>query len=440
MKLNKKVASVAISALVLAGLAVGAAPAQADVIPGTITITPTSGNVSDQYFLQSIGTSVGAPVGYRAASTNQIFQNGVLVGNMSNLRTTSMAVTAGTNGLDGNPAFMDRSIIGSNNFVSNKQLNSPLLQGTPLQTGNFELRYYFHALSTSLDLVNDKYLTMTLYYDAATGNWGPPAAPATPTTTSLSATTTAAAGEVALSAAVKNAGGTVLTAAPGSIVFKEGATTVATVPVAAGLASTTLTGVANGSHVYTATYVPTGTAYATSTSATATVQLGSLVAPVTGAPSNITVAIPTGVGNLYLTSYSASVDLGTAVRNGSTLDASGTFYAVVTDERQLDYPEWNLKGQIGDFTKVGAPTTVLDGKYLGWTPAVAPDGVAIGSTPGPVVAPAPASTGLKVVSLLAKGQPNAANTVTSASALLLLKAPTNTPAGQYNATLTLTLI
>jgi len=45
MKLNKKIASLAVAgALVLSGLG-AVQSAQADLIPGTITITPTSGNV-----------------------------------------------------------------------------------------------------------------------------------------------------------------------------------------------------------------------------------------------------------------------------------------------------------------------------------------------------------------------------------------------------------
>jgi hypothetical protein len=432
MRINKKFASLALAgALVVTGLSV-AAPASADVIPGTITITPTSGNTADQFFLTSIATSVGAPLGYRAASTNQIFQNGVLVGNMSNLRLPSMASTYGTNGLDGNPAYMDRSVTSTNNFVSNKQLNHTAL--ATLVSGEFELRYYFHASSTSLDLVNDKYLTLTLTYDSATGNWGIPVA-ATPTSVALTGSTTANAGEVDLDATVENAAGdTTLTAVAGDIVFKEGATTVATVPVANGVASALLAGVPNGSHSYTAQFVPSNAIYTGSTSGSVNVQLGSLTAPVSTG-SNITVAIPTGVGNLYLTSYSTSVDLGTAARNGGTLDASGTLEAVVTDERQVEYPAWNLNGQIGDFTKSGG--TVLDGKYLGWTPSVAVN--TIGSTAGPVVAPAPGTTsGLKAVSLLATGAPSYNGTVTTASALLQLKAPVNTPSGAYSATLTLT--
>jgi hypothetical protein len=130
------------------------------------------------------------------------------------------------------------------------------------------------------------------------------------------------------------------------------------------------------------------------------------------------------------------VPLGTAVKTGGALQASGILTAVVTDERQLDYPQWNLTGQLGNFTKPGG--AVLDGKYLGWVPAVA--GGSVG-TAGAVVLPAPGSTaGLTAPSLLATGAPSAGGTVTTAQALLQLKAPVNTPAGSYSATLTLTLI
>ena len=433
MKIPKKIAVLAVAgALVLTGVAAGQS-AQADQIPGTITITPTSGNASDAQFIQSIATSVGAPVGFRAASTNQIFQGGVLKGNMSNLRKPDMPSTYGTNGLDGNPASLDRSLTNSNNYVSNKSLSAIT---SPLVSGPFELRYYFHTSVTSLDLVNDKYVSLTLTFDAATGNWSIPVV-ATATTLSLSASTTANAGEAALSATVKDAAGNAtLTAAAGNIVFNEGATAVATVPVVNGVASTTLTGVANGTHTYTAVFQTSNAVYSTSTSSSATVNLGALVSPVSTG-SNITVAIPTGVGNLYLTSYSNSVDLGTAVKAGGTLNASGTLSAVVTDERQIEYPAWNLNGQVGNFTKTGG--TVLDGKYLGWTPSVAVN--TLGSYAGPVVTPAPGTTnGLKTISLLATGAPSVNGTVTSASALLQLKAPVNTPSGAYSATLTLTLI
>jgi len=432
VKLNKKMASMAVvGALLLSGFG-AAQSAQADQIPGTITITPTSGNVSDQFFLTSVATSVGAPVGFRAASTSQIFQNGVLVGNISNLRTTAMAVTAGTNGLDGNPAFMDRSIINTNNFVSNKKLNSTLLLGPALQTGTFEYRYYYHALSTSLDLVNDKYLSLTLTYDATTGAWSIPVAATPATATSTSLTASAAGTSVTLAATVTPSG------TAGNVVFKEGATTVATVPNAAGAVSTTLTGVTTGARTYTAEFVPTNTAAFTgSTSGTASVNVGAIVAPAT-VTGNITVEVAQGIGGgvLQLTASNLTSNLGAVVNSGGTLNASGTVTATVDDSRQSDAAAFSLTGQVGNFTATGGK--VLSSSYLGWTPTVTGVGTA-----GPVVAPSAVATeGLRTAKVWAFGTPSAANpqpTTTNASALLQLRAPLNTASGNYSALLTVTL-
>jgi len=434
MKLNKKIASLAVAgALVLSGLG-AVQSAQADLIPGTITITPTSGNVNtDQFFLTSVATSVGAPVGFRGASTSQLFQNGVLVGNISNLRTTSMAVTAGTNGLDGNPAFMDRSVINTNNFVSNKQLNSPLFgtvgSATPgvLATGTFEYRYYYHQFSTSLDLVNDKYLSLTLTYNATTGAWSIPVA-ATATTTSLVASATGT--SVALTATVAPV------AAAGTVNFREGAVTVGSAPVVAGVATTTLLGVSNGPHSYTAEFVPSSALFSASTSAPASVNVGSLPAPAT-TTGNITVQVAAGVGGgaLVLTASSLTANLGPVVRTGGVLTASGTVTAVVDDSRQSDAPAFLLTGQVGDFLD-GAK--VLSSRYLGWTPSATGVGAA-----GPIVVGGPVVTdGLLGTKTWATGTPSAADpqpTTTSASAILQLRAPLNTASGNYSALMTVTL-
>jgi hypothetical protein len=428
MKLNKKIAPLAVASALVLSLFGVAQSAQADEITGTITITPTSGNVSDQFFLTSVATSVGAPVGFRGASTSQIFQNGVLVGNISNLRTTSMAVTAGTNGLDGNPAFMDRSVINTNNFVSNKQLNSGLLSGGPLQTGTFEYRYYYHALSTSLDLVNDKYLSLTLTYNASTGAWSIPVA-ATATSTSLTAS--ASGTSVTLAATVTPSG------TAGNVVFKEGGVTVGTVVNAAGTVSTTLTGVADGPHTYTAEFVPTTTeAFTGSTSGTASVTVGAAPAPATST-GNITVQVAEGAGGgvLQLTASSLTASLGSVVNSGGTLNASGTVTAVVDDSRQVGASAFSLTGQVGNFTD-GAK--VLGSSFLGWTPTV----TGVGSA-GAVVLPSAVSTaGLNTAKVWATGIPSSASpqpTTTNASAVLQLEAPLNTPAGNYSALLTLTL-
>lgn len=426
MKLNKKMASMAVvGALLLSGFG-AVQSAQATVIPGTITITPTSGNASDPFFLTSVATSVGAPVGFRAASTSQIFQNGVLVGNISNLRTTAMAVTAGTNGLDGNPALMDRSNITTNNFVSNKQLNNAAL--STLTSGTFEYRYYYHALSTSLDLVNDKYLSLTLTYNASTGAWSIPVA-ATATSTSLTAS--ASGTSVTLAATVTPSG------TAGNVVFKEGGATVGTVVNAAGTVSTTLMGVADGPHTYTAEFVPTNTgAFTGSTSGTASVTVGAAPAPATST-GNITVQVAQGAGGgvLQLTASSLTASLGSVVNSGGTLNASGTVTAVVDDSRQVGASAFSLTGQVGNFAD-GAK--VLGSSFLGWTPTV----TGVGSA-GAVVLPSAVSTaGLNTAKVWATGIPSSASpqpTTTNASAVLQLKAPLNTPAGNYSALLTLTL-
>ncbi len=434
MNIKKKLAALAvIGAVVAGGLSVAQSASAAEIPGATLTITPTSGNVNtDTYFLNSIAASAAAPVGFRALGGTFVYQGGVEMGSVSNSRTTAMPSTAGTNGLDGNlPVFMDRSISPTNNFVSNKLLNA---LSTPLATGAFELRFYYFASNTSPNRATDPYIKLDMTYNATTGAWSVFTA-AIATTTSLTAS--AAASTVTLTATVKKPDTTTATLATGNVVFKEGATTVATVPVVSGVATASLTGVADGSHTYTAEFVSGDTVYAGSTSTGASVQVGGITAT-----STINVTIPNNVGALTLTGVSSSVNLGTAVLGGGTLNASGTLNSVVTDTRQLDYPAWSLTGQVGDFTASGGK--VLNGKYLGWTPAVSGSAVSgpESSVAGAVVLPATPSTGngIKSISTLATGQPNNAGTVTNASALLALAAPSNTPQGAYSATLTLTLI
>lgn len=428
MNISKKIAAVAVTAaLMVGGLGFVQSASAAEIPGGTLTVTPTSGNVSDTYLFTSIGASVAAPVGFRALGGTFAYQGGVEMGSLSNSRTTAMPSTAGTNGLDGNtPVFMDRSISPTNNFVSNKQLTALT---TPLATGAWELRFYYFASNTSPNRATDPYVKLDMTYDAATGAWAV-YTPATATTTSLTAS--AAGSDVTLTATVKD-GAATATAATGSIVFKEGAATVATVPVASGVASTVVIGASNGAHSYTAEFQPTGAVYGASTSGTASVFVGAQQQQ-----SNIQVTIPGNVGALTLSGTSTSVNLGTATLGGGTLNASGVLNSTVTDTRQLEYPAWSLTGQVGDFTS-GSYT--LDGKYLGWTPSILGTTTAGGSVAGAAVAPAPVSTnGLKTSSVFATGLPNTTGEVTNVAAALELKAPRTTRAGAYSATLTVTLV
>ncbi len=450
MKISKRIVALAVAGAMVAGTVGLSASAQAaEITPvGTITITPTSGNVNtDVNFLDSIAVNVGAPTGFRALSSTVIFQNGVEIGAISQSRTTAMVSTAGTNGLDGNVVFMDRSIIPTNTFVSSKLLNGLT---KPLATGNFELRYYYFASATAPNRATDPYVKLDMTYDATSGAWSLPAVvvPAVATTTSLTASATGS--TVALSATVKKSSdSSVATAAAGSISFFEGATQVgSTQTVAAGLASVSLTAVTDGNHSYTAVFTPSDAAYSASTSASASVSLGALVAPAFTAavPVAITFDIAAGTngGVLQLTSRSSNVVLGTATIGTGTFNASGTLNAVVDDSRQAGANDWSLTGVMGNFTAPAVGTTparTLSGKYLGWTPAVAAGSV---GNAGAVVLPSPGSVnGLTVSSQLSYGSTSAAVpqvTTTTVSALLQLKAPKNTAAGNYAGVLTLTLI
>jgi len=451
MKINKRIVALAVAGAMVAGTVGLSASAQAaEITPvGTITITPTSGNVNtDVNFLDSIRVDTGAPVGFRLLSGTFVYQNGVEIGSVAQARSTSMVSTAGTNGLDGNPVFMDRSIIPTNTFVSSRLLNNAALSA--LTTGPFELRYYYFASATAPNRATDPYVKLNMTYDITTGAWSVATAPvvSVPTTTSLTAS--ASGNSVALSATVKKSSdSTVATAAAGTVAFFEGATQVGTTQtVAAGLASISLTGVANGTHAYTATYTPSSAAYSASTSAAASVSIGALVAPTDTAsvPVGVTfnIAAATNGGVLQLTSHDSIVALGTATVSGTTFNASGTLNAVVDDSRQAGSPDWNLTGVMADFTApaVGtAPVRTLSAKYLGWNPTVTAGSV---GSAGAVVLPAPGSpSGLKTSSQLSYGSTSAADpqvTTTTVAALLQLKAPKNTAAGNYAGVLTLTLI
>ena len=219
MNITKKVAAVAVvGAMIVAGLAV-AQSASAAQIAGTITISPTSGNANtDVNFLDSINVSVGAPVGFQALGGTFVYQGGVEKGNVAQARPTSMTPSAGTSGLDGNPAHLDRVIIPTNTFLSSKLLNDPSLN---LATGAFELRWYYFASATAPNRTTDPYVKLDMTYDATSGAWSI-VTPAIDTTVSLTASNTA--GTVSLSATVKKlSDGSTATAAAGNIVFKDGA-------------------------------------------------------------------------------------------------------------------------------------------------------------------------------------------------------------------------
>jgi len=437
-KTVKRIASLAVvGALVTGGLAFSAQAASADQVTGTITITPVTGNSADADFLQSMDVTGGCPVGYRVSSDTQIFQGTTRLGSVSLTRTA--ANPYGTNGLAGEPIHQARDIAPTNGYLSNRALNATT-QGTIVNDANFELRVYCYADNNNRDYVNDKFYSLAMSIDAngvwKVGSKAVVVVPALVTSTSLTALLNSDK-TATLSATVKDPSGTALpAAATGSVQFLEGSTVVGTGTIVNGVASATTTVLATGSHSFIAKFTATDpAAYAPSTSAAASVIVTAPVAP--PGSTIIDVTFPTGTGVLSYAGLQSTISLGQAVLTGGLFKASGDLGPItITDTRQLLSSSWSLTGVATNFT---SGTKVIDGKYLGWKPALV--GTSNAGVAGAEVLPAPGSTnGLKTASPLSTGSVVDGITSTVIGAKLNLAAPGNTPGGLYTATLTLTLL
>ncbi len=444
--ISSRIAAIAvIGAVVFGGLTMAQA-ANADTLAGgtltlhgpktnvtTIGSVITTGLISDSPAFYGLTSNVGCPAGFQGRSDTFAYQNGTNLGNLSTSRNSS--VTAyGHTGLDGNPIAMDDTYSnpGTNPFVSNKSFDTLT---TPLVTGNWEIRLYCSAVSTSINFTTDKYFVLPMSVDVTAGTWSVYTAPVVKANTTVSLTGAAQADKsVLLTGTVKDATPATATGAIGAVKFFDSTNAfIGSGTVASGVGTFTTAVLPAGTYTYTAQFVGSSDpAYNDSAvSAVVTVTVSNNVAPV-----NITVAIPSGVGSLTLTGVAASVNLGTAALNGGVLTASGTLPTVtVTDTRQLGSAAWSLTGITTDFT---AGSKTLDGKYLGWTPSTVDSATNAGTIGAAVVAGA--ANGLKTAAILASGSPVDQKTTTKVGATLNLAAPANTPAGAYSATLTLTLV
>ncbi len=402
----------AVAAAVAALLGAGAggvitdASARADAIAGTMTVTPTSGNaVTDEYFLDSIAASVGATAPYTALGGTFVYQDGVELGSISNARNASMAVTAGASGLNGNPAFMDRSIIPTNNYVSNKKLSEI---STPLRSGPFELRFYYFASATSPDRTTDPYLSLDLTFDAATDEWQVVLAKLK---SSVSLSAASSGSSVTLSATVKDAeSGSPALNATGVIQFFEGTTQVGTVDVAAAVGAVTVVGVPNGDHTYTAKFTPSNSGDRGSTSDPATVNVGFVL------PPPAISAAPPGPGGVSL-SVSFS-DL--AMEEAQPGDDSATVRVSVVDGRPASSLPWTLTGQVNAGSAAGGT--------FGWTAGVSGSGIAL----------PPSSPATGGIAELAAGKPGD-TTPTNVTARVEPAARPGSQAAERPRTITITL-
>ncbi|MDR3359878.1 MAG: hypothetical protein LBO20_04370 [Bifidobacteriaceae bacterium] len=129
---------------------------------------------------------------------------------------------------------------------------------------------------------------------------------------------------------------------------------------------------------------------------------------------------------------SGAVTLGSASQLPDGFGASGALPNIEVTDTRPTASEWNLTGQVGDFT--GAAGS-FGGQYLGWTPAVAVGGA--GAQAGAAVLPG-ASGGLGSAKTLAFAPAGHALGSATVAAALALKVPASTPAGNYTGILTIT--
>ena len=237
----------------------------------------------------------------------------------------------------------------------------------------------------------------------------------------------------------------------GSVLFKDGTTTLGTVAVnGSGVATFSTAALAVGSHQITAIFTPSASGGSGSSAPTLThVVTAATIAPVN---QNIVVTVPTGSLTIVLDSGADGlVDLGEATLNGDgdLFTAAGQMDPVkVTDTRAGDLG-WTASGVVTDFTQ-GA--NAINGFNLGWTPraiALSAHQTGFFNPGGPVVAgaertaasvPANAAVGLESPRVLGSAPALHGNGTARLGARLDLNIPTDVPAAVYNAVLTLTVL
>ncbi|MGN9779677.1 choice-of-anchor M domain-containing protein [Micromonospora sp. H33] len=126
---------------------------------------------------------------------------------------------------------------------------------------------------------------------------------------------------------------------------------------------------------------------------------------------------------------------------GDRWESNGELRPVTVTDTRAGQPGWSASGQIpADFTGPGG--TTFSAGYLGWTPQVLTQGAGQGVVAGPEVAPYVVGSGggLGTSAVLGSAPSGAGRGTAQLGAGLRLSLPTETAAGTYTATLTLTAI
>ncbi|OKI73879.1 Ig-like domain repeat protein [Micromonospora sp. CB01531] len=381
------------AAVLSAGLVVAVgAPAQAASL-GDVTLSQTSGTVTDTPIFAS-ATTAKCPTGYGENANLRIGRPG---GPYSNL-----AVALGGGGYDQNPIT-----------INPNRSFSTAIGGAPA-AGEWWIVVECYSLTEGRHV--DEFRTSI----QVTGNtWRVPVAEDTTTSLAVSPASPVSQGtEVTLTATVSPA------TATGTVEFRRGASSLGTATVSGGKAVLATTALPVGTFSLSAAFTPAdATAYKPSASGATSFQVTAAAGAIT-APVEIIADVAPGAFSLVVANPTASLTGGTV---GGT--AAGKLPAVTVTDLRGTNVGWDLTGQLEDFT-LGANT--IANSNLTWTPSAA-------KTSGSGAVTAGAAADLGDTRTLCSANSGASAGVFTCGADLNLTIPDNVPPGEYSATLTLTL-
>ncbi|WP_369371252.1 Ig-like domain-containing protein [Promicromonospora sp. Populi] len=416
---------------------------------GAITFDVTAGNISWTGGPQRLTTEAGCPEGYRGSSRAFfIWSDGTWTTTAASQSPALVAVTAAAGtGLDG--AAIDRrnpsptaaagrlasrwngaGFVGDN-FDGRVGVTTYLITCDP---GSAPDGVSFPPFTAGVG--DSKYFSTDVrineWNDSTNvGTWEVvPDVPVEKEDTTTTLTPTAGNdGSVTLTAAVDK------TAATGDVTFTNIGTgaTVGTDALEGGRASVNVAGLeADTQYTFRAQYAG-DTLHNASTSNDAIVT--TVGEPIPPQQTEVTVTIPASAQGLRFTVTPGGVELEDAELEGEEFVATGTLREVKVTDNRSDRKQWTLNGRTSDFD--GPGDAAINGSALGWEPELL--GTDNAGTVGADVAPG-ANGGLSSDKPLAQAPAGVTLSDTRVQAGVTLRAPANTPAGDYAATLTLTLI
>jgi Bacterial Ig-like domain (group 3) len=414
-----------------AALVVAASGAQAAVgdDPGNLVLSPSSGPTSTAV---TWGTNDACPSGFQGSAILMAVTYGT-----TTVNTISAAVQAGPN-----PIAAGQVLSVNNPTVADVQS----LTGTP--NGGTDEWVVQCASGNSGVLGNlkeaqDIFVTFSANGSSyTTSSTGPSQIGSTTTlAASLSGSpiTTGQSGQtITLTATVTDSDSSTPV---GSVEFEQNGTEIGTasVTVASGVATTTVTLSGTSTIAFSAVYTPTNqVAYAGSTGTLSLPVEASGSQTAIGSPETITVSVAaTGSLTVSIPSNPAvplTVSGSTATGNINTVDVSDT---------RNTYPGWSVSGQETTAFTASGTTFSIPADNLGWVPGPAtPSPLPTGVTLGPAITAGTTSGGLgDTGGVLASATPGAGGFGSfTFGAGLTLDIPAAAPPGNYGGSLTITYL